>query len=179
MVRRWCRSWRLTSGKQRQGKALKAAAQPCELRVSLGGEARRNVGQRRVATGVATRYGGGGPQNRPPPEKPGAGGFRISIFAPDIFCGLATRLASSTNPYHSRYRVTDMLPKVGCLGLSQRQSDNVNHRGRVRADFARSDGYRKQTGTGRRHEKIWRGGGSANHIPSATVDFLSPPPPEG
>jgi hypothetical protein len=38
-------------------------------------EARSYVGRKRVAAGGATRSGGGGPQDRPPPKTPGTEGF--------------------------------------------------------------------------------------------------------
>jgi hypothetical protein len=38
--------------------------QTCVTRASLGGDARRYAGWRRVAPGGATRYGGGGPHDR-------------------------------------------------------------------------------------------------------------------
>jgi hypothetical protein len=44
----------------------------------------------------------------------------MNISVPGVFCGELTRSASSTNPSSSRYQVIDKLPKVGCLGLSQR-----------------------------------------------------------
>jgi hypothetical protein len=71
------------------GRSL-AIDQPCESRVSLGGEERRSEGQRRVGAGGATRSGGGGPQDRPPLEKPGTEGFRINTSVPNIFCKAAT-----------------------------------------------------------------------------------------
>jgi hypothetical protein len=43
-----------------------AIDQLCESRVTLGGEERTYGGRKIVAAGGATRYGGGGPHDRPP-----------------------------------------------------------------------------------------------------------------
>jgi hypothetical protein len=89
----------------REGRSL-TVDQPCESPIPPGSEARSYACRRRVAAGGATRYGSGGPHDRPPLEKTGQEGFRINIFAPSIFCGAATRPACSTNPSSNRYRVT-------------------------------------------------------------------------
>jgi hypothetical protein len=52
-----------------------AADQPCGTRFSIGGEARSYTCRRRVVAGGATRHGGGGPMDRPPPVKLVTGGF--------------------------------------------------------------------------------------------------------
>jgi hypothetical protein len=52
-----------------------------ESRVFGGGKAGSSTGRRRVAARGATRYGSGGPQDRPPPEITGTTeGIRIYIF---------------------------------------------------------------------------------------------------
>jgi hypothetical protein len=89
---------------------LLTANHPCETRVSLGGEARSYAGRWSVTAGGATRCGGGGPEDRPPPEKPGTEGSRIIVSVPNMFYGAATRSACSTDPSTSRYLIFDMLP---------------------------------------------------------------------
>jgi hypothetical protein len=50
------------------------------------------LGARREATqDGGTRFGGGGPHDRPLLEKPGMEGFLIHMLKPHIFCGVATR----------------------------------------------------------------------------------------
>jgi hypothetical protein len=84
------------------------------------GRGERYAFRRRVAAVGATRFGDGGPHDRSPPKNPGTRGFRVNISVPDIFCGEATRSASSTKPSPSRAPVIERRPKAGCLGLSQR-----------------------------------------------------------
>jgi hypothetical protein len=55
-------------------------------------------------------------------KKPVRRVFELNVFKPDIFCGAATRSASSTNPSPFRYPLIDRMPKARCLGLSQRHS---------------------------------------------------------
>jgi hypothetical protein len=85
-------------GSSARARCSLAADQPCDTRVSHGGEARGYAGRRMVAAKGTTRLSGGGPQNRPPPEKPGTVGFRANTSVPIICCGAATRSACWTNP---------------------------------------------------------------------------------
>jgi hypothetical protein len=71
---------------------------PCESRVSHGGETRSFACQRRVANGKATRYGGGGPRDRPPLENPVRRVLGLNVSVPDAFWGTAPRSAISTDP---------------------------------------------------------------------------------
>jgi hypothetical protein len=94
---------------------------------------------------------------------------------------VATRSPSSTNLSRGLYPVIDRVHRViaTALFLQRRPPNNVNHWGRVRADFTRSYRCWKQTETDKGHEIIWRGGMSASQTPFAPMDFLSPQPPEG
>jgi hypothetical protein len=113
----WKRAWELTADicklVRRQGARWQSTMHK-SLELPLG--ARREATQ----AGEATRSGGGGPLDRPPPGKPGTEGYRVKFSVHDIFCGEATRSASSTNPSPSRYPVIDKLPKAWCFGLLQR-----------------------------------------------------------
>jgi hypothetical protein len=76
-----------------------AVDQSCEPRVLPKGEARSYSCRRRVASGGATRLGGGGPQDRPPPEKPGAEVFRINISIPHLVLRSGDSIRVFTKPF--------------------------------------------------------------------------------
>jgi hypothetical protein len=61
-----------SSAKARRSLAI---VQPCEPQVSLGDKTKNSAWRRRVVAGGATRSSDGGPQDRPPLEKPGTEGF--------------------------------------------------------------------------------------------------------
>jgi hypothetical protein len=93
--------------------------EPYGTRVSHGDEVRDYAGRWSVVAKGATSYCSKGPPDHPPPEKLGTEDFRINTSVPTIFCGAATRSMCSSNPSPSRYLVTDRLPHVVCLVLSQ------------------------------------------------------------
>jgi hypothetical protein len=135
------------------GRSL-TADRPCEAQVSHVGEARNYASKRRVAAGGATRSGGRGPHDRPPPEEPSTQGFRINISIPIMFSGAATRSACLTSPpivgTDYRHAALGSVPRViettHCSYMLP--FDIRSHRGRVRTDTTRSNMYLKPHGKG-------------------------------
>jgi hypothetical protein len=81
----WRRALEAAAGTSTMARRSLATVQPCGTRIFRGCEERRYACRRKVSAGGATRYGDGGPLDRPPSVKPGTEGFRLIIPYPTFF----------------------------------------------------------------------------------------------